>query len=117
MRDRETIQKELRKIQKDIREIKAYQISAGDSWVLYAVDGSFTISTGQKVRIDYIPDTSGPFLCNIYKLEADFYSDGSVFYHDWTRKGRSYYQGPDFSHTVDFVINSTKKGTVQITYM
>lgn len=114
VRDSEQIAQKLTKIEQDIREIKSSQIATGDSWVLYSITGSF-VSSGQKIRLDFTPDSTGPFLFNIYSLSSTQFAVGS-FFHDYTKQGRAYYT-ENQTGTINYVIQSTKKGTVQITYL
>lgn len=114
-RDREIIQQKLRKIQQDIIQIKSSQLATGDSWVLYSITGSFVRTGSQKIRLDFTPESGGPFLWNIYSLNSTQFTVGS-FFHDYTKQGRAYYT-ENQTGTINYIIQSTKKGTVQVTYV
>ncbi len=115
-RDRELIQQKINRIQQDIMQIKSTQLASGDSWVLYSISGSFTRAAQQKVKLVFTPTTEGPFFFNIYEASG---TAGSLakFFHDYENQGVCYYTSYYGSGTVNYVIQSTKRGTVEVSYL
>lgn len=111
----QSIQDRVARIKADILDLKKTQIAGGDSWVVYREGGSFIAQPGTRYQIDFLPETEGNFVYQIWR------NDGGVgrmmsFYPDPRQYGRSYFvENIVGAVNVNYLIYSTKKGIVTVT--
>lgn len=123
MRDRTNIQDALRTTQQNLIQIKSSQIATGDSWVPYRIFGTFPLNSGQKAVLRFTPDSGGPFMANVYEytgwLTPEYgFAELNKFFADYSKAGVYYFTKSVASlTTIGYLIESSKKGTVEISYI
>lgn len=112
MNRNETIADRVSRVSKDIADLKSTQPMSSDSWIVYRHIGSFSADPNLSYQLDFIPDSPGPFTAQIWRRDNGLLGP---FYPDPYINGRAYFTQQLFGTvTVEYMVYSTKKGSVNV---